>query len=232
MKLNCISTYLWVVQYLNWSKVHRIMNEYSICRIIFYMSEAHQIAQANFRWHLRTLKHVSLYANNGCHIVVLWHSRFSSLAPGRFGNDFKSVILQHMLLIKFMSISGEIALMWMPQNTFDDRPILIRQYIAWRRQAISHHLNLCWTRSQAPYGATRFHWTKTSIYRGLNKVTHFADEIFKCVYQIEIICGWVWISMKSLLVRIMPWHRTCEKPLPEPTLTMFYDDIWRHYRLH
>ena len=41
------------------------------------------------------------------------------------GRKFKSVISEHMLQIKFMGTSCEIALRWMPQITFDDKSRLI-----------------------------------------------------------------------------------------------------------
>ena len=45
--------------------------------------------------------------------------RVNSLFPGRCGCNLKSVIYELMLRKKFMSISCEIALGWMTQNTFD-----------------------------------------------------------------------------------------------------------------
>ena len=35
-------------------------------------------------------------------------------------SDYKSTLSEHMLLIKFMSISREITLKWMPQDTSDE----------------------------------------------------------------------------------------------------------------
>ena len=49
----------------------------------------------------------------------------SSLAPGRCGSNFKSVIFEHKLRVKFMSTSCEIALKWMPQDAFDDKEVNI-----------------------------------------------------------------------------------------------------------
>ena len=43
----------------------------------------------------------------------------NSLAPGGVV-VFLSVIPKHMLWIKFLGISREIALWWIPQNIFDD----------------------------------------------------------------------------------------------------------------
>ena len=43
----------------------------------------------------------------------------NTLAPGRCGSNFKSLMLEHMLWIQFMN-TCEIAHRQMPQNTFDD----------------------------------------------------------------------------------------------------------------
>ena len=42
-----------------------------------------------------------------------------SVVPGRCGSSLESSIFEHILWIKFMC---EIALRWMPQNDFDDKP--------------------------------------------------------------------------------------------------------------
>ena len=63
----------------------------------------------------------------------------NSMAPGRCGSKFKSVIFEHMLRIKFMNIC-EIVLRWTPQITFDDKSTLV-QLMAWCRQAMSHYLS-------------------------------------------------------------------------------------------
>ena len=65
----------------------------------------------------------------------------NSLSPGRCGNDFKSAISEHMLRIHFMS-TCEIAVRWMPQDTFDDKSTLV-YVMAWCRQAPSHYLSQC-----------------------------------------------------------------------------------------
>ena len=45
-------------------------------------------------------------------LVVPETLTLNSLAPGRYGTNFKSVISQHMLQITFLSTSHESALMW------------------------------------------------------------------------------------------------------------------------
>ena len=52
------------------------------------------------------------------HIV----QRINSIAWGRCGGNFESVISEYML--KFMGTSSNIALRWMPQNTFDIEVII------------------------------------------------------------------------------------------------------------
>ena len=88
--------------------------------------------------------------------------RLNSLAPGRCGNHFKSVISKHMLWIKFMGTSCEIALRRMPQNTFDNKPTLV-QVMAWCSQATSRYLSQCWPRSLSPYGVTRPQWVNSQL---------------------------------------------------------------------
>ena len=88
-------------------------------------------------------------------VITALHCIINSLAPGRCDFNFKSVISEHMLQIKFMtSTSVEIALRWMPQNTFDDKSTLV-QVIAWCHQSTSLYMSQCWPRYMSPYGATR-----------------------------------------------------------------------------
>ena len=53
------------------------------------------------------------------HICLTRPQWVNSLAPGRCAHDFKSIISEYLLVIKFMSIYCEIVLRWMPQNAFD-----------------------------------------------------------------------------------------------------------------
>ena len=50
----------------------------------------------------------------------------NSLAPGRCGRNFQSVVSEHMFQMKFMSTSCEIADRSMPQNTFDEKSTLVQ----------------------------------------------------------------------------------------------------------
>ena len=73
--------------------------------------------------------------------------------------------LEHMksnfkvLRIDILSISYEIALRRMPQNPFGDKSTLV-QVMAWCRQATSHYLCQCWSRSMLPYEITSPQWVK------------------------------------------------------------------------
>ena len=63
------------------------------------------------------------------------------------------------------------------------------------------------------------------------------DDIFKFIFNESV---WIPITVslkfvpkgpigyKSVLVQVMAWHRTGEKPLPESMLTQFTDAYIRH----
>ena len=82
------------------------------------------------------------------------------MAPGRYENNFKSVIFTLMLGIEFLSTSCEIALRCMPQNSGNDKSTLI-QLMAWCRKATSHYLSQCWPKAMSPYGITGPRWVNS-----------------------------------------------------------------------
>ena len=53
--------------------------------------------------------------------------------------------------------SYDNALRWKPRDLTDVKPTFV-QVMAWCRQATSHYLSQCWTRSMSPYGITRPQW--------------------------------------------------------------------------
>ena len=65
-----------------------------------------------------------------------------------------------------------------------------------------------------------------------------AAVFFKCIFMNEKICISIQISLKfvpnglldskMVLVQVMAWRRTGDKPLPEPILTQFPDAYMRH----
>ena len=64
-------------------------------------------------------------------------------------------------------------------------------------------------------------------------VAILSHDNFKCIFLIENDSIPIWISLKfvpripvdskPVLVQTMAWHRTDDKPLPKPMLTMFTD---------
>ena len=66
-----------------------------------------------------------------------------------------------------------------------------------------------------------------------------ADVIFKCIFMNEIFVYWIQVSLeflpwhpidnKSALVQVMAWHRTGDKPLPDPMMTDFTDAYEHHW---
>ena len=103
------------------------------------------------------------------HIDTLMDSleRLNSLAPGRCGCKFKIVISEHLLWIKFMNTSCELALSWMTPNSCDDKSTLV-QVMVWCHQPLS--LSQYWLRSLWPYGVTRLQWV--NLCTCINPSTH------------------------------------------------------------
>ena len=88
--------------------------------------------------------------------------RLNALDPGRRG-DINSVISEHMVHITLMStfkIACKIAVMWMLQNTYEDKSRLV-QVIAWCLQTTNHCPSQYWPIYMAPLG-----------HKGLNKEHH------------------------------------------------------------
>ena len=67
-------------------------------------------------------------------------------------------------------------------------------------------------------------------------LTHFLDNIFKCIFLNENVCISFKISLKFVpmgpiksipaLVEIMAWRRTGDKPLSEPVMVILPTHIW------
>ena len=86
----------------------------------------------------------------------------NSLAPGKFEWNFRNVIFKQILVIDDWDISCEIAIIGMSLDFTDDRSTLV-QVMAWCRQATSHYLSQCWSRSLSPYGITRPQWVNEQM---------------------------------------------------------------------
>ena len=57
-------------------------------------------------------------------------------------------------------ISYEIAPRWMPLDLTNDKSLLV-QVMAWCRQATSHYLSQCWSRSMSPNDVARPQWVNS-----------------------------------------------------------------------
>ena len=109
-------------------------------------------------------------------------------------------------MIDGWGISCEIALIWMSVDFTDDQSILV-QVMAWCRQATSHYLSQCWSRSLLPYGVTGPQVAKW------DRVTHI------CV-------------SKRPLVQIMACCPFGGKLLSEPMLYYCQLDPLENFQLH
>ena len=65
-------------------------------------------------------------------------------------------------MIDHWDISHEIFSRWMSLDLTDDKSTLVH-VTAWYRQATSHYLSQCWSRSLSPYGITRPQWVNTTM---------------------------------------------------------------------
>ena len=67
---------------------------------------------------------------------------------------------------------------------------------------------------------------------------HFPDDILKCMFMNEKFCIFIQIALKfapkcpikniPVLLQIMAWRRSGDKPLSEPMLTQLTDAYMRH----
>ena len=117
-------------------------------------------------------------------------NRFNSLAPGKFEWHFRHVIFKQIKVIDGWSISSEIALIRMSLDFADDQSTLV-QIMALCRQATSHYLSQCWSRSLSPYGVTSPKWVKvrlssmtplhkSSMNKWLQHVGAYMNNIIRC----------------------------------------------------
>ena len=153
-----------------------------------------------------------------------------SLAPGRHGSNFKSMIFNFLMLNNTLGTNGENAPRWIPQNLWANIGMVNVLVMV-----TSHWLNQCWPRSMWPYGISRpkWEWVKS---RGDTILHLFNSPILKGIFSIENIWISIYISLKfipegltdkkSVLIPDNGWCWTGDKPLPEPRLNKIYDAIW------
>ena len=96
------------------------------------------------------LGHKELHSNRSV-ITLEFAIWLHSLAPGKFEWNFRHVILKQILVTDGWGISCEIAQIWMSLDFTDDQSTLA-QVMAWCRQATSHYLSQCWSRSLSSLG--------------------------------------------------------------------------------
>ena len=110
----------------------------------------------------------------------------NSLAPGRCGSIFLSIIHEHVLQIIFMKTSCKIAPRWMPQNTCEDidglvhercnssalamefslsciNPLICQHWFKLWLDAWCHYLSQYWSSLMSPYDMTRPQWVKVLL---------------------------------------------------------------------
>ena len=111
----------------------------SVWSIIFWPTNVHLILEV--WWYveavgpaLKTLKHVEL-TNSLTHLALT-----NSMAPGRYGNNFKSIVFKLIIQNRSSDTHCEIALKRMPQNLTNEKSTLL-QITVWCHQARSHYLS-------------------------------------------------------------------------------------------
>ena len=78
----------------------------------------------------------------------------------------------------------------MPLNLTDDKSTLV-QVMAWCRQATSHYLSQCWTRSLSPYGVARPQWVnmlKWWISSLITSIPSFKKESSSALLKASRLC--------------------------------------------
>ena len=81
----------------------------------------------------------------------------NSLAPGRWGNDFRNVSFKLFSQFGVLCTSCEIGLWWVPQNPIDVKSTLVQA------MAPSHYLGQYWPKSMSAYGITRQQWVNINL---------------------------------------------------------------------
>ena len=139
-----------------------------------------------------------------CHTHPLGNFILNSLAPGRFGRDFKNLIFNLVLLIGILRSLYDNALRSVPQNITGKSTLV--QVMAWGRQATSHYLSQCWPRSMLPYGVIRPQWVKNKRNLFLRNQNHWFLQAFHHIYDIVQDCN-------NSVANALELLRSCSKPL-------------------
>ena len=97
-----------------------------------------------------------------------------SFFPRMCGNGFQSISFKLISWIEILSIFCKVIIIWMSQNSIDDKSTLI-QVMAWCRQAASHYLNQRWPSSLTSYCVTSPHWGNIQY---ITRNVHTGDVLF------------------------------------------------------
>ena len=112
---------------------------------------------------------------------IIWQSVqgstwiFNSLTPAIFQFNFRKVIFKLTLVNGGWGISYEVALRWMPLDLTDKSTLV--QVMAWCRQATSHYLSQCRSRSMSPNGVNRPQWIESPNWTVWNTCFYIAGNI-------------------------------------------------------
>ena len=158
----------------SWYKLSMVQARLDTCSApSHYQNNADELS-TGFQWNLNQNTHLLNKILLKILPVKCWIFFYTqwinSLVPERCGSNFKSVISEHTLWVKFMGISCEIVLRWIPQHTCDDKRTLV-QVMVWHHQAESRYiLNQCWLHilSRVCLRCSQFSWLSSLQHMGLN----------------------------------------------------------------
>ena len=136
---------------------------------------------------------------------------------------------------KFMSTSCEVAPMWMPQNTCDDKSTM-DQVMAWWRPVTTNYLShVHWPRSKSPYGVNDIKTTAPIVHLA-NRIYVFHAYLlffdFRNCDNVKCIC-----TRQRIITFFFKYViRSVSQCTPSPTqvlsVTKFgHDDVikWKHF---
>ena len=84
-------------------------------------------------------------------------NELTHLSPGKYGDDFKSILFKLLIQNSSLGAHCKSVLRWMSQNLTSEMSTLV-QVMAWCRQPTSHYLDQCCPRSLMPYGIISPWW--------------------------------------------------------------------------
>ena len=116
----------------------------------------------------------------------------------------KKIIFNSSSLIGIFRCSYDNALVWIPRNLNEKSVLLL--VMVWCRQATSHYLNQCWTRSILPYGVTRPQWVHRQawVYCKSNSQVSVNKPLQKTWRSVLI-----WVTNDNYSFYIFFWQKSC-----------------------